>query len=154
MSRWDDGPAPEPQYVVLNRVPKDQTTLFTGEGGTGKSIVLMQLLASTVLGRGWFGVTPEPGPALFIEAEDGAQIMRWRMEKILHHHGAKFADVIGQLHLVSLHGEDAVLGALKRRTGTIEPTERYERLLEMAGDIKPKIIGIASSANVFAGSEL
>jgi RecA-family ATPase len=37
--------------------------------------------------------------------------------------------------------------------GKIEPTPRYAQLLEAAGDIKPKMIGIASSANVFAGEE-
>jgi RecA-family ATPase len=36
----------------------------------------------------------------------------------------------------------------------IEPTKRYKQLLEIAGDLKPKMIGIASSADVFAGSEI
>src|SRR5262249_13469293 len=40
------------------------------------------------------------------------------------------------------------------RSGKIEPTTLYEQLLEAAGDIKPKMIGIASSANVFLGNEI
>src|SRR5262249_17832228 len=40
------------------------------------------------------------------------------------------------------------------RSGKIEPTPRYKQLLEAAGDIKPISIGIASSANVYAGSEI
>ena len=40
------------------------------------------------------------------------------------------------------------------RNGKIAPTPRYAQLFEAAGDIKPKMIGIASSANVFAGSEI
>jgi hypothetical protein len=62
--------------------------------------------------------------------------------------------MVGKLHLVSLAGEDAVLGALNRRTGRIEPTALYHRLLEMAGDLKPISIGLASSANMFAGNEI
>jgi RecA-family ATPase len=61
---------------------------------------------------------------------------------------------MGNLHLISRAGEDTVLGAFNRRSSKIEPTERFHELYEMAGDLKPKIIGIASSANVFAGSEL
>ena len=40
------------------------------------------------------------------------------------------------------------------RNGKIEPTPLYRQLLQAAGDIKPKMIGIASSANVFTGSEI
>src|SRR5205823_782692 len=57
------------------------------------------------------------------------------------------------LHLISLAGKDAVL-ATASRNGKIEPTPLYRQILEAAGDIKPKMIGIASSANVFAGSEI
>jgi RecA-family ATPase len=40
------------------------------------------------------------------------------------------------------------------RNGKMEETSLYRQLLEAAGDIKPRMIGIASSANVFAGSEI
>jgi RecA-family ATPase len=58
------------------------------------------------------------------------------------------------MHLISRAGEDAVLGAFNRRSSRVEPTRLYHQLLEMAGDIKPVLIAIASSANVFAGSEI
>lgn len=154
MSTWDDGPAPEPDYAVPNRVPACQTTYFTGEGGAGKSIEVMHLSAAAVLGRDWLGVTPRQGPALFIDAEDPEPIMRHRMGKILKHYDACFADVREQLHLVSLVGRDAVLGAFNRSTNRMEATAVYNELLQMAGDLKPSIIGIASVADVFAGNEL
>ena len=68
-------------------------------------------------------------------------------------YGVTFGEMIrGGLHIVSLFGEDAVL-ATPSRSGKMEPTPRYGQLLQAAGDIKPNMIGIASSANVFAGSE-
>jgi RecA-family ATPase len=36
----------------------------------------------------------------------------------------------------------------------MEPTELFSKITEMVGDIKPTLIGIASSANVFAGNEI
>ena len=54
---------------------------------------------------------------------------------------------------ISLAGQDAVL-ATASRNGKIEPTALYKQLIEVAGDIRPKMIGIASSANVYAGSEI
>jgi RecA-family ATPase len=52
----------------------------------------------------------------------------------------------------SLFGDDAVL-AVTGKSGTITPTPLYHSLLEAAGDIKPIMIGIASSSCVFAGNE-
>ena len=47
-----------------------------------------------------------------------------------------------------------MLGFYSRRAARLAPTTLYDELLEMAGDLKPRIIGIASSANVFAGNEI
>jgi RecA-family ATPase len=55
--------------------------------------------------------------------------------------------------MMSFAGQDAVLAA-PNRAGKIEPTVLFKRLHQAAGDIKPKMIGIASSANVYAGSEI
>jgi RecA-family ATPase len=152
--RWDDEPAPEPEYVVPGVVPAAQVTLFTGEGGTGKSILEFQLCAAHVLSKKWLGMTPKPGPAIFLDAEDAENVMRWRAMRIVEYYGARYADARPNLHLITRVGEDAVLGAFNRKSSIVEPTARYRELMEMAGDIKPVMIGIASAANVFAGSEI
>jgi hypothetical protein len=60
---------------------------------------------------------------------------------------------VDDLHRIEAAVErDAVLAACGR-SGRLEPTKRYQQLLEAAGDIKPRNISIASSANVFAGNE-
>jgi RecA-family ATPase len=35
--------------------------MFSGEGGTGKTILTLQLMCSTVLGRDWIGSVPSRG---------------------------------------------------------------------------------------------
>jgi len=131
-----------------------QVTLFTGEGAAGKSTVQLHLCAAHVLGRDWLGTMPEPGPALFIDGEDDDKVLHRRMAGIVSHYQTTFNDVVrGGLHLASLVGRDPVLAA-PTRSRRIEPTPRYKQLLEAAGDLQPKMIGIASSANVFAGNEI
>jgi len=153
MSNWDNEPVPKQEWAVLDRIPLGQTALFTGEGGYGKSTILEHLCAAHALGRDWLGSLPEPGPAIFLEAEDGEKPIHRRLAAIARLYGVTFQEMIdGGLHLVSLFGDDTVLAGVSR-SGKIEPTSRYAQLLQAAGDIKPKMIGIASSANVFAGSE-
>jgi RecA-family ATPase len=154
MSNWDNEPVPEQDWAVRDRIPLRQCVLYSGEGATGKSIELQHLCAAHALARDWLGSMPEPGPAFYIEAEDEASVIHRRTAAILAHYGATFADAIaGGLNLMSLAGQDAVLATVARN-GRIEPTTFYTQLLEAAGDLKPKMIGIASSANVYAGSEI
>ena len=53
----------------------------------------MQMMASTVLAQPWLGVTPRQGPVLFLEAEDGEELIHYRMDKILRHYDSSFAAV-------------------------------------------------------------
>jgi hypothetical protein len=39
MSTWDSDPVPERKWAIRDRVPLNQAGLFSGEGGTGKSII-------------------------------------------------------------------------------------------------------------------
>jgi RecA-family ATPase len=155
MANWDNEPAPEQEWAVPDRIPMRNASIFSGEGAAGKSLLQLQLSVACVLGKEWLGTMPQQGPALFIDAEDDEGVIHKRLADILRYYGARFADVKDNLHIVSLVGEDAVLGAVgTRKSGRIEATALYKRLLEMAGDLKPKIIGIASSADVFAGNEI
>jgi len=154
MSTWDSEPVPEQDWVVLNRIPRQQCVLFSGEGSAGKSTVQLHLSAAHVLGRDWLGQMPAQGPAFFIDAEDGEDVIHRRLAVIATHYGVTFNDLInGGLHLISLFGQDAVL-ATGTRGGKLEPTKLYQQILEAVGDIKPVMIGLASSANFYAGSEI
>jgi RecA-family ATPase len=153
MSAWDTMPVPQQQWVVPERIPRRQTALFSGEGAMGKSTLLLQLCAAHACSRDWLGVLPEPGPALFFDAEDDSDVIHRRLACVTMHYGVSFADLVrGGLRLISKAGEDAVL-ATSARNGKVTPTDLYDELLQMAGDIKPVLMGLASSANFFAGNE-
>src|SRR6476646_4567718 len=69
MSNWDNEPVPQREWAIRDRVPLNQAGLFSGEGGTGKSILELMKNAAHVTGKEWLGSMPEPGPALYIGAE-------------------------------------------------------------------------------------
>jgi RecA-family ATPase len=153
MSRWDFEPTPEQEWIAYNRIPRRECVLFSGEGGAGKSIEQLHLSVAATLKLDWLGITPEQGPAIFIDAEDDEKVLHRRTKAIAAHYDVTVTDMIkGGLHLVSWRGCDAAL-AVTTQNGKIQPTPLYKHLLEAAGDIKPVLIGIAASANVFAGNE-
>jgi RecA-family ATPase len=155
MSKWDSEPVPERQWAIKDRVPLNQAGLFSGEGGTGKSILELMKNVAHVTGKDWLGSMPEPGPAIYIGAEDDENEIHIRLAAIAAHYGVTFKELIeGGLHVVCLLGEDATLCAATGKSGKIEATPLYRQLLQAAGDIKPKNISIDTLSRAFTGNEI
>ena len=153
MSNWDNEPLPDREWAVPDRIPLRQVSLFSGVGGAGKSYVTLHLCVAHVLERDWLNSNPIPGPSIFVDAEDDESEIHIRLHSILRHYNAGYAEIDRRgFHLLSLAGQDALLATVSH-SGKVEPTLLYHQLLQAAGDIKPKMIGIASAANVFAGNE-
>ena len=153
MSAWrvNEGVPPR-EWGVRDLFPRRNVALLSGEGAAGKTLLLLQLGVAHALGRDWIGTLPEPGPFLYFGAEDDIDEIHRRLADILKHYGADFPDLQGNLHLLTFAGEDAVLGHADH-TGLVKPTPLFERLMKAAIEIKPVLIGIDTSADVFAGNE-
>jgi RecA-family ATPase len=155
MSNWDEEPVPERKWAILNRVPANQAGLFSGEGGTGKSITELMKDIAHVAGKDWLGSMPETGPAFYIGAEDSADELHIRLAAIAAHYGVTFKELVdGGLHVLCLLGQDATLCAARPKSGTVETTQLYKRLYQAAGDIRPKNISVDTLSRAFAGSEI
>jgi 5S rRNA maturation endonuclease (ribonuclease M5) len=153
MTTWDAEPAPPRLWSVRDRIPLRQPALLSGEGAIGKTLLSLQLSAAHVLGRDWIGMLPEPGPAIYLGAEDEADEIHRRVGDIAFHYRASFADLIaGGLHLLSFAGQDAILGAANR-AGIIEATPLFHRIHKAVCSIKPQTLAIDTSADVYAGNE-
>jgi RecA-family ATPase len=153
MSGWrvNEG-VPEQVWGVRDLFPRRNVGLLSGEGAAGKTLLLLQLGVAHGLGRDWLGTLPEWGAFLYFGAEDDADEIHRRLADILKHYGADFPDLQGNIHLLTFAGEDAVLGHADR-TGLVQPTPLFQRLMKAAIEIKPVLIGIDTSADVFAGNE-
>ena len=155
MSAWDSEPVPESKWAIRDRVPANQAGLFSGHGGTGKSIIELQKNVAHTMGKDWLGSMPEPGPAFYIGAEDEEDEIHRRLAAIANHYGVTFKELIaGGLHVLCLLGQDATLCAFNRRSGRVEVTGLYRQIYEAAGDIKPKNISIDTLSRAFAGNEI
>ena len=83
-------------------MPLNQAGLFSGEGGTGKSIIELMKNVAHVAGKDWLGSMPEPGPAFYLGAEDDEDEIHIRLAAIAKHYGVTFKELIdGGLHVLS-----------------------------------------------------
>jgi RecA-family ATPase len=155
MSNWDNEPVPVRKWAIKDRVPLNQVGLFSGEGGTGKSILELMKDIAHVAAKDWLGSLPEPGPAFYVGAEDDSDELHIRLATVAKHYGVTFKDLVESgLHVLCLLGQDATLCAANPRTGKVETTALYKRIYEAAGDIKPKNISVDTLSRAFAGNEI
>jgi RecA-family ATPase len=155
MSAWDGQPIPERLWAIPDRVPLNQAGLFSGEGGTGKSIIELQKNVAHVTRKmDWLGSLPERGPAFYIGAEDDEREIHIRLASIARWYGTTFAELVQYgLRVLPLLGQDATLCAAGK-SGRVETTALYRQIYEAAGDIKPKNISVDTLSRAFAGSEI
>jgi DNA polymerase len=152
IASWAGKQVPDQKYTVQDRIPARQVFLFSGEGGDGKSNMIGHLCAAHVIAREWLGCVPQQGPAIYAECEDDENVLWRRLAAVAAYYNVPIETFARDLHLFSLIEHDTILAATSKR-GIVEPTAAYQRLYEMAGDIKPVQIGLASVANTFAGNE-
>jgi RecA-family ATPase len=154
MSAWDQQPIPERRWAIRDRVPLKQAGLFSGEGGTGKSLIEMMKDVAHVMAKDWLGSLPDPGAAIYIGAEDDADEIHIRLAAIAKHYGVTFKQLVdGGLRVLPMLGKDATLCAATKG-GKVETTALYRQIFEEAGDIKPKNISIDTLSRAFAGNEI
>jgi RecA-family ATPase len=154
MSSWDHKPVPERKWAIRDRVPLKQAGLFSGEGGTGKSIIELMKNVAHVAGKDWLGSMPEPGAAFYIGAEDDKDEIHVRLAAIAKHYGVTFKQLTDcGLRVLPLLGQDATLCAVTKG-GKVETTGLYNQLLKAAGELKPKNISIDTLSRAFAGNEI
>lgn len=148
----DGKEVPARNWLVPGLIPSGTVTLLTGDGGTGKSLLALQLATACALGKPWLGKTVAGGRALFVSAEDDEDELHRRLADVLEAEEASFAD-LDQLALRSLAGEDALLTALDARTGHQKATDLFRELDAFLSDLTPALVVLDTLADLFPGNE-
>lgn len=141
---------PPRQWLVQEMVPSKTVTLFSGDGGTGKSLLALQLAVAVTAGTAWIGRTVTPGSVIFLSAEDDDDELHRRLDDILRTEGRDYDDVSG-LTLRSLAGEDALL-ALDSQVALMQ-TALFNELEQRAAEDAPALIVIDTLADVYPANE-
>lgn len=143
-------PVPPREWLVPDLVPQKTVTLFGGDGGTGKSLLALQLAISVATGSSWIGRGVDQGRAIYISAEDDDDELHRRTDDILQAYGRSYDDIAG-LTLRSLAGEDALL-AVETNLALVQ-SALFHELDQRAADDAPQMIIIDTLADVYPANE-
>lgn len=146
-------PIPPRQEHVEGMIPAGNVTLLYGDGGTGKSLLALQLAVATAAGSQWIGLPVARGSTLFLTAEDEVDEVHRRLASICALEGLELAEM-SDLDITSLAGKDAVLSVADSRAGTMKETPLFaelERWIEGHGNYT--LIVLDTLADLFGGEE-
>lgn len=138
---------PPREWHVHDLIPTGQVTLFSGDGGTGKSLLAMQLAACTATGTQWLGLDVRQGRALYLSAEDDRNEMHRRLAAI----GG--IDEMQHLTLCSWAGQDALLATPRGKTGELVRTKLFDTLEARIAMERPALAVLDTLADFFGGNE-
>lgn len=143
---------PPRQWLVRDLVPSGTVTLLGGDGGTGKSLLALQLACAVATGSTWLERQVSGGGAMFISAEDDDAELHRRLDDVVRASDMQFSD-LDRLTIRSLAGEDALLAFLDRGSGVLSPSPLYAELDKRMDDEKPALVVLDTLADLFPGNE-
>jgi hypothetical protein len=127
---------PEREWIVPDFIPNRTVTGLSGDGGTGKSLLAMQLACGAAYTREWVGLSVETqGPVIYFSAEDELDEMHRRLVDICNAEGINLAD-LEDLNILPLAGLDPILSTFDRRNGSMLKTPLWTELVEVTRHLR------------------
>jgi RecA-family ATPase len=138
------------RWLVDNLIPAANVTLIGGDGGTGKSLLALQLVFASVAGKTWLGHPVMQGPALFLSAEDSKDELHRRLAAIASENDCDLS-ALHSLYLASYVGTDAILA--QPEGNILVPTDRFKRIDAKLPQMRPVAIVLDTLADLHSGDE-
>lgn len=150
---WKDTQPEQQRWLASARIPSGDLTIMAGNGGSGKTEIMVQLLVYVAAGLGdWLGCTIENGVALFLSCEEPEHNIRDREERICKHRCLAPYD-LPNLHMVFPDLEATWL-AHATKDGRLTRAPLLDWLEAWIVQHKPRLVVIDSIAAVFDGDAI
>jgi RecA-family ATPase len=147
-------PVPARQWYIDGMIPSRNVTLLSGDGGTGKSLLALQIAVAGALGIGTLDLKPRHGKTLVLAAEDDQDEVHRRIADICTAHSAGMAGLADRLRVFPLAGENVELARPDLRSKALVPTAVYQALLDEVVAFRPALVVLDTSADLFGGDEI
>jgi RecA-family ATPase len=147
---------PEPlDWMVADTFLSETVGLISGNGGAGKSTLMMQLATCATLGLPWLGMRVKPCKVLMLACEDDRRIIRLRQRWINRALGYDMADVLDAgLDIIPRSGKDNTLMELDRGSWRMKPTPLMDQLVLRCRRTGVQIVIIDTVAKAYGGRDI
>jgi AAA domain-containing protein len=156
---WVDKDPPPRGWAVFETVPIGAVTSLYGHGGSGKSLLALDLIVATAANcaeeqLSWLGRNVAPGIAVGLFSEDDVDECVRRLKRICARRSLSLGQLAPGIQILPMVGEDATLVGFF--PGTAQPyfTPLWHRLEALLADQFATLLILDFAAAVFGGDEL
>ena len=142
---------PSRDWLIYGLIPAREITMLSGDGGTGKSLLALQLAVAMATATEWAGQVPNRGRTMFISAEDDIAELHRRLAAIVRAQSVSIDD-LESLDILPLAGRDAVLAA--PRDSILKETPLFKALEAKLDELRPDLLILDTLADLFGGDEI
>jgi RecA-family ATPase len=146
-------PAPKRRWFVPDLIPAGQVTLITGDGGVGKSTLMLQLLAASATGTLWLGMDVKQCRAAILSAEDDIDEMHWRFQCInlgIEGDPEEKLQALNNVWLIDGSKDlDPTLANFEGKSKQLAPTDTLAKLKAFVEANAIEVLILDSAADVF-----
>jgi RecA-family ATPase len=159
---WAGKDVPERKWVVPGLIPAGTVTMISGDGGLGKSLLMLMLQVAASLGVDWLGRPVPQIRSIGIYGEDSDDEIHFRLDQILKHYGVDFSDGrLEDFQFLSAVGEENSLvdyaTVFERDTGERRNhwtcTPKYGDIMDWAIEEGAQLVILDSLHDYFHGNE-
>lgn len=143
---------PRREWLAHDWIPVGQPTLLYGDGGTGKSLLALQLCTSVALNIPWLGLGVKNGRSIYFTAEDDEAELHRRIEKICQSTDVNVSD-LSDMEIASMVGLDALFVTHDTARSILRPTPLLEHIETKIRNVQPALVVFDTLADIFAGDE-
>ena len=149
---WDGQPIESRRWLVPDFIPIGTPTLFSGHGGTGKSLLSLQLAHAAATSRQWLGLQVNPVSVLAVLCEDDKPEVMRRLYGICQATETTFGD-LENLHFLLRDGLTNILMTYDGQFTLGAQARFYDFMLWQARRCGAQLIILDSLYNFFAGDQ-
>lgn len=150
-AEWDGLPVPVRQWIIENWIPLLKTTIIFGDGGTGKTLLMIMLAVACAMGFDFLGQTVTQGRVFALLGENDDDDTHSTMVDVCRHYGIELADLKGKARIASRAGFDNILMHFDKGTG--KHTDLFHHLIAEASAFDADLIIIETASDLFGGNE-
>lgn len=142
--------APPREWHVQDWIPAKTVHMLAGDGGSGKSLLGIQLAVATGTGADWLGHdVSKPGVALYYGAEDDKDELHRRFADVCRGLEVDPAEHRGRVLLRSAVAEDTVFATVAK-DGKVKPTAVLKSIEREVATLQPTLVVLDTLANLHA----